>query len=88
MVEIVKSDVHITDNIHLRYIINQNFPKLHQLFYIHPYVTYGDIDNLRKLCNYQLPVQYDGGLTEINPLLNYMVDNKHLYDTWAAWWQL
>lgn len=79
-----KSSVKLKSYDHFREVILTNFPDLqHKVFKLH-HVGGDDVDYLRNLCGFSGKDRVSGNVSTLEPLLNYMLDNKHLYE----WWHL
>jgi len=78
-----KSLIKLRSYDHFREIILINFPDLQHKIFIYKHVTVYDIDYLINLCGYKDERFKNCKIKEIEPLINYMVDNKHMYDWWC-----
>jgi len=79
-----KSSIKLKDFEHLRDVILNNFPDLEGKVFHQSIVTFGDITYLISLCGFRSPTPISANISTYDPLVNYMIDNKHLYD----WWKL
>jgi len=79
-----KSSVKLKSHDHFREVILSNFPELQHKIFIIDHVTVGDIKYLMNLCNFDGDPRSSGAIIKLEPLTNYMIDNKHMYE----WWQL
>jgi len=79
-----KKLIKLRDYTEFRKILLEHFPELDSVLFVHNHVTRGDVNCLIKLCGYKGTIPTGGSVNSLNPLINYMVDNKHMYE----WWQL
>ena len=79
-----KKPIKLRDYTEFRKMLLEHFPDLDSVLFVHNHVTVGDIELLVKLCNYPDEIPAGGNVSNLEPLVNYMVDNKHMYE----WWKL
>lgn len=78
-----KSSVKLKTYIEFSVILVQHFPDINDVVFINTHVTFGQVDSLVELCGFEGDTHHKGKPSDLEPLLNYMIDNKHMYDWWV-----
>jgi len=79
-----KKPIKLRDYTEFRKMLLEHFLDLDSVLFVHNHVTHGDVELLVKLCNYPDEISSTGDVSDLNGLINYMIDNKHMYE----WWKL
>jgi len=79
-----KKPIKLKNYDHFREVILDNFPDLKGKIFKYNHVMLNDIDHLVMLSGFKGMLSVNGQVATLEPLVNYMIDNKHMYE----WWKL
>lgn len=79
-----KSQVKLRDYTHFMQVILEHFPQLEGVLFTEGHITTQDVDYLEQMSNFKDYKRINGKLKTLEPITNYLIDNKHMYE----WWKL